>query len=99
MSRSLNPQNTLPCGGLRYEPVIMLDTTENRESDKFTIRRRRLLQFRIRVWNPVDSLRRTRMIVIVNVLANNPADVINTEKNKVVQGLLPERPVESFDMW
>ena len=99
MPWSLNPQNEQPSGILRYESVVMLNTTEDRESQKLTRRRRRMLQFRIRIWNPMNCLGRARTIVIENIFGNDPADVINTEKDEVVQRFLTQCPIESLDVW
>ena len=76
----------------------MLNAAKDRQGDKFAIRRRRLLQVRIRIWNPVDGLRWTRMIV-ENIFGNDPADVIDAKKDKVVQRFLTQRPIETLDVW
>jgi len=58
----------------------------------------RLLQFRIRVRNPMDSLGWPRPVVVTNVLAEDAANVADAEEDKMVQPFVPQRPDEAFDV-
>jgi hypothetical protein len=46
----------------------------------------------------MNRLRRTRTIVVANVLAHDATDVIDAEEDKVVQGVLPEGTIEPLDV-
>lgn len=76
----------------------MLNTTEDRESDEPTCLPRRLPQFGIRIWNPVDHLRRPNSIVIGDALGDQPLDVIGAEEYEVVEFLLPQRWHETLNV-
>ena len=65
----LNAQSAQASGGLCDESVIVLNATEDRESDKLTDRRRRLSEFQVGIWNPMDGLRWPPTIAVAKVTA------------------------------
>ena len=77
----------------------MLNTAEDGESLQLPDGRRRSSEFRVRVWDPMESLRWTPTIIVANVLGNDTADVIDAEEDEAVQGFLPQRPNEPLDVW
>ena len=74
------------------ESIIMLDAAKHGKGHELPVPRERLLQLWIRLWNPMDSLGRTRPIIVTNVLAKDTADVVDAEEDEVVQRFLPQRP-------
>lgn len=76
----------------------MLNASEDRKRNEVAGRRRRLLQFRIRIGNPVDRLRWSRAVVVGDELKRHAADVVGVEEDEVIERLLPQRPHEPFDM-
>ncbi len=77
-----------PSAGSCHRSIVVLNATEDWERHQLSGGRRRLSEFRVRVWDPMDGLRWTPTNVIVNVLGGNTADVIDTEEDEVVQGVL-----------
>ena len=63
----------------------MQHAAEDGQSDEPPGRERRLPQFRIRIRDPVDGLRRTRAVVVADVLSDDPVDVIDGEEKEVIQ--------------
>ena len=55
-------------------------------------------KFRVRIWDPMDGLRRTPAIVVANVLGSDTADVIDAEEDEVIQHVFAKGPVKSLDL-
>ena len=69
----------------------MLNATEDGQRHQLSIGRRRLPEFGVGIWDPVDGLRRPRAIVVSNVLGNDAADSKTTAASSWrAQGIDPK---------
>lgn len=85
-------------GSLRGQAVVVLDAAEDGQCHARACLRRWPLQFGVRIWDPVNRLRRPGPVVILNVPRDDVTDVIDAEEDEVIRSLAPQRPHEAFDM-
>jgi hypothetical protein len=78
---------------LRRHSVVVLNSTEHGERNQLPAFRRWYHQFRTRLWDSVQRLRRPSAVVEFNVFSDYSIYVATVEEDEVVQRLFSERTV------